>query len=260
MFGGSEMRDSQFELGKLWKNQGIDEDLKIFLKSLMKKMYVLIEKYKFSTDISENTKKRELWEEIKKSKELKEFISSSNALTIIKSYTLNKVKVKKGKEVDFSRLNEIVSLYSKTKAYFTSLENILVRYNANTELQFQYSQKLYNFYVQELFVLKKLSEQGVKFFNDLFNNIRIKENSIFDQITVEPDLSIIMALDKIMTIYGNTLSDNKDIETVFRGHEQLAINKGVQYASSITEVGKALKNGDTPSFNNISLASKYFKN
>ena len=260
MFGGSEKRDSKFDLGKLWKNQGVDEDLKVFLKSLMIKMYFLIEKYKFSTDISENTKKKELWEAIKKSKELKEFTSSNNASTILKSYTLTKVKVKKGKEVDFNQLNEIVNLYSKTKAYFTSLENILVAYNANVEEQIQYSQKLYNFYIEELFSTKKISEQGVKFFNDLFNNIRIKENSIFDKIEVEPDLSLITALDKIMTIYGNSLSDNKDIETVFRGHEQIAINNGVKYVSSITEIGKSLKNGDSPSFNNISLASKYFKN
>lgn len=259
MFGGSEKRDAKFNLEKLWKDQKIDDDLKVFLKSLMKKMYYLIEKYKFSTDVSENTKKKELWEAIKKSNDLKEFKNSNNALSILKKYTFTKSKTKKSKEVDFSQLNEVVNLYSKTKAYFSKLENALIMYNVNSEIQLQYSQRLFSLYVTELFTSKKLSEQGVKFFDDLFSNIRLNANSIFDQIVIEPDLSIPSALNKIMTIYGNAISENKNIESVFQGHEQLARNKGLKYTSAITEIGKALLNGESPEFKHLSLASNYFK-
>lgn len=259
MFGGTEKRDAKFNLEKLWKDQEIDEDLKVFLTSLMKKMYHLIDRHKFSTDVSENTKKKELWEAIKKSDELKEFTKSNNALSILKKYTFTKSKTKKSKEVDFSQLNEVVNLYSKTKAYYSKLENALIMYNVNSEVQLQYSQRLFSLYVTELFTYKKLSEQGVKFFNDLFSNIRLNANSIFDQIDIEPDLSIPSALNKIMTIYGNAISDNKNIATVFQGHEQLARNKGLKYTSSITEIGKALLNGESPEFKHVSLASSYFK-
>ncbi|GAA4241662.1 AIPR family protein [Winogradskyella damuponensis] len=259
MFGGTDKRDAKFNLEKLWKDQEIEEDLKVFLKSLMKKMYHLIDKYKFSTDVSENAKKKELWEAIKKSTDLKEFTKNSNALSITEKYTFSKPKAKKSKEVDFSQLNEIVGLYSKTKEYYTKLENALIMYNVNNEVQLQYSQRLFSLYVAELFTNKKLSEQGIKFFDDLFSNIRINANSIFDQINVESDLSIPSALNKIMTIYGNAISDNKNIVTVFQGHEQLARNKGFKYTSSITEIGKALLNGKSPEFKHVSLASKYFK-
>ncbi|MDX6746830.1 AIPR family protein [Polaribacter sp. PL03] len=258
MFGGSEKRDAKFDLVKLWKSQEIDDSLKVFLKSLMKEMYVLIEKYKSSTDISENTKKKELWESIKKSKELKEFIKSPNALFIIDNYKLRTTRNNKNKEVDFSKLNDIVELFSKTKPYYFRLETFLIKYNANIEDPISYSQKLFSLYVDELFSSKKISDRGIKFFNDLFLAIRIKANSIFDEIKIEPDLSIITSLDKIMTIYGNILRDNKDVEAVFNGHEKIAINKGLKYTSSISQIGKSLARGECPDFKYINLATAYF--
>jgi len=258
MFGGSEKRDAKFDLIKLWKSQGIDEKLKIFLKSLMKEMYSLIEKYKSSTDISENTKKKELWESIKRSKELKEFIKSPNALFILENYKLTITRNKKNKEVNFSELNDIVNLFSKTKEYYVGLEKSLIKYNANIEDPISYSQKLFNFYADELFSSKKISNRGVKFFHDLFMNIRLKSSSIFDEIKIDPDLSVITALDKIMTIYGNVLSDNKDIETVFKGHEKLAINKGLKYTSSINQIGRSLAQGESPEFRHVILTKAYF--
>lgn len=258
MFGGTEKRDSKFDLVKLWKSQAIDESLKVFLKSLMKKMYTLIEKYKSSTDISENTKKKELWESIKKSNELKEFLTSPNALFIIDNYKLTIKRNFRNKEVDFSKLYDVVELFSKTKQYYFRLETFLIKHNANNEDPISYSQKLFNLYVDELFSNKKISDRGVKFFNELFLSIRIKANSIFDEIEVEQDLSIKNSLDKIMTIYGNILSDDKDVEAVFKGHEKIAISKGVKYASSITQIGKSLAKGICPDFKYINLASSYF--
>ena len=259
MFGGSDKRDAKFDLVKLWKSQEIDQKLKIFLRSLMEEMYQLIERYKSSTDISENTKKKELWESIKSSKELKEFVKSPNALFIIDNYKLTIIRNKKNKEVDFSKLNDIVDLFSKTKKYYIRLETCLIKHNANIEDPISYSQKLFNLYVDELFSNKDLSDRGVKFFQDLFMSIGVKSSAIFDEIKVDPDLSVVNALDKIMTIYGNVLSDNKDVETVFKGHEQLALNKGLKYTSSITQLGKSLAKGESPEFKHVSLSSVYFK-
>jgi hypothetical protein len=259
MFGGSEKRDAKFDLGRLWKNQEIEEDLKVFLKSIMIHMYLLIDKYKFSTDVSENTKKKELWESIKKSKELKNLLISENALTIIDNYKLTTTKNKKKKEVDFSQLNDIVILFSKTKPYFSKLETRLIKYNVNTEDQILYSQKRFTLYTDELFSIKKLSDRGVLFFNKLFNDINVKATSIFDEIEVVPDLTVVTSLDKIMTIYGNALNDNKDVEIVFKTHEQLALKKGIKYTSSINQIGKSLSRGESPTFKQVILTSDYFK-
>ena len=59
-----------------------------------------------------------------------------------------------------------------------------------------------------------------------------------------------------MTIYGNTFSNDKNIETVFRMHEQLAKNKGIKFTSAITEIGKSLNKGECPLFKHINLVSQ----
>jgi hypothetical protein len=259
MFGGSEKKDAKFDLGRLWKNQEIEDDLKVFLKSIMIQMYLLIDIYKFSTDVSENTKKKELWESIKKSKELKTLLSSENALTIIDNYKIIITKNKNSKEVDFSQLNGVASLFSKTKPYFSKLETTLIKYNVNSENQILYSQKLFTLYIDELFSAKKLSERGVLFFNDLFKNINTKASSIFDEIVIIPDLTVVNSLDKIMTIYGNAINDNKDIETAFKVHEQLALKNGIKYSSSINQIGKSLAKGESPTLKQVILTSDYFK-
>jgi hypothetical protein len=260
MFGGTEKREPKFDLESLWKRQEINDNLKTFLKVLMVEMYLLIKKYKLSDDISENTKKRELWELIKKSKELKEFTSSTNAITILESYTSITRKTKKNKEVDFGLLNETIDLHSKTKLYFSKLEHLLIEHNVNSENPIQYSPERFMFYMNELFASNTISERGVKFFNDLFPSIRKEAPSIFDEIDVDPDLSLITTLDKIMTIYGNALNDGRDLEFEFQGYEKLAIKKNIKYAGVLNKIGKSLKIGQTPTFKEVELASNYFKN
>lgn len=258
MFGGTVKREAKFNLEKLWRKQGLDDTLKVFLKSLMELLYILIEKYKSSTDISENTKKKELWEVIKKSNELKSFLTTNNALQIIKNYSVTKKKNKIGNEVDFSLLNDVVHLYSKTKIYYLKLEVSLIKYNANNEEPISYSQKRYSLFVDELFSKYKISERGVIFFNDLFNAISRENRSIFENIEVKPNLAIVNALDNIMTIYFNSLSNGADITTVFKAHEQIALKKGCKYTSAINQIGVSLAKGECPEFKHINLASNYF--
>ena len=62
-----------------------------------------------------------------------------------------------------------------------------------------------------------------------------------------------------MTIYGNAINDNKDIETAFKVHEQLALKNGIKYSSSINQIGKSLAKGESPTFKEVILTSDYFK-
>ena len=184
---------------------------------------------------------------------------SENALTILENYKLTTSKSKKNKEVDFSQLNDIANLYSKTKTYFSKLETILIKHNVNSQDQIPYSQKLFTLYTDELFSTKKISSRGILFFGDLFQDINRKSSKIFSKIDIAPDMTVLTALDKIMTIYGNALNDDKDVESVFKVHEQLAFKKGIKYTSYINQIGFSLEKGESPSFKQVILTSEYFK-
>jgi hypothetical protein len=75
-----------FDLARIWKNEGIDETLQVFLKNLLQLINDLIKTYSLSDDLGEYSKKSELWEAIKKSKELKAFMDSSDSKKIMNAY------------------------------------------------------------------------------------------------------------------------------------------------------------------------------
>lgn len=80
--------NNKFNMEKIWKNQGLDEDLESYLYNLMSLMNSLIKQYALSDDLGEYSKKQELWKSIKESKEISIFMASPNSTKILTKYTL----------------------------------------------------------------------------------------------------------------------------------------------------------------------------
>jgi len=77
-----------FNLDKIWKEEGIDSDLSEYLKDLMLLMNDLIKKYSASEDYNEYSKKEELWDSIKNSKEVQKMMNNEVTLSIFQKYTI----------------------------------------------------------------------------------------------------------------------------------------------------------------------------
>lgn len=105
----------------IWKDETISKTLADLFLDLMKRMYLWIDKYKSSTDISENTKKEDLWNKISKSSELKEFLKGSTSF-------LNKIivehTIREDNFFDFSALAENVKYHSKGYGYYKKLRQL----------------------------------------------------------------------------------------------------------------------------------------
>ncbi|MBB1643056.1 AIPR family protein [Sphingobacterium sp. UME9] len=106
-----------FEL--IWKEGHISSNMEQIFSKLMKSMYDWIDKYKTSTDISENTKKEELWNKIAHSEEVKKFIKENNSL-------LDKIIVadhsKDKQTFDFSKIEENLPFHIKGFSYYKNLK------------------------------------------------------------------------------------------------------------------------------------------
>jgi len=76
----------EFDLERIWKDEGLSEHLKIYLQSLLELVNKLIKKYSLSDDLGEYSKKSELWDAISTSKELKAFMSSDDSQKILTLY------------------------------------------------------------------------------------------------------------------------------------------------------------------------------
>lgn len=79
-------RGKRFNLSKVWKTEGLEDDLSEYLKTLMSLLNNLIKKYSVSDDYGEYSKKPELWNSIKCSPEINKFMSTSNSCDILKKY------------------------------------------------------------------------------------------------------------------------------------------------------------------------------
>ena len=84
----SSVRNS-FNLSKIWKEEGFDQDLSEYLKEFMILMNDLIKKYSSSEDYNEYSKKPELWDAIRDCQEIKALMKSAFTLSIIKKYAIN---------------------------------------------------------------------------------------------------------------------------------------------------------------------------
>ncbi|MDO6486163.1 AIPR family protein [Colwellia sp. 6_MG-2023] len=80
--------DKSFNLDKIWKEEGVDSDLSEYLKALMLLMNDLIKKYSASEDYNEYSKKEELWDSIKSSKEVQKMMNNEVTLSIFQKYTI----------------------------------------------------------------------------------------------------------------------------------------------------------------------------
>ncbi len=79
--------DKTFDMSKIWRYEGLEDDLGQFLKNLMYLMNDLIKQYSLSDDYGEYSKREELWKSIKKCKEITTYMSSLNSIKILEKYT-----------------------------------------------------------------------------------------------------------------------------------------------------------------------------
>lgn len=84
----TDLKGNKFDMSRIWKKEGLEDDLSNYLYDLMELMNDLIKKYATSDDLGEYSKKVDLWNSIKNCSEINDFINSENSAKIINAYTL----------------------------------------------------------------------------------------------------------------------------------------------------------------------------
>jgi hypothetical protein len=80
-------KSSNLNLGKIWKDECVKDDLKVFLTELLIVVNDCIKKYSLSEDYGEYSKKQELWDRVKSSEEITLLMASENSKKALKKYT-----------------------------------------------------------------------------------------------------------------------------------------------------------------------------
>lgn len=79
-----------FDLSRIWKHEGLEDDISEFFRQLMLLVNDLIKKYSISEDYGEYSKKEELWTAISSCREVNDFMESNLSKKIIEKYTIKK--------------------------------------------------------------------------------------------------------------------------------------------------------------------------
>lgn len=245
----------QFDLSKIWKKEKLEDDLVTFFTELMELMNSLIKKYSESDDYGEYSKNKKLWENISSSKELEKFMSSEIAKMILKKYSVA-VKEKgngNNQEVDFERIQMNIEVISKGMEFYNQLRK---KYEGLSKFQ----EKKMDTIISSIIKLEDLSEDNLRFEDNLMNEIRKNNPEIFDQINTPYNYQIESTLKLIILKYNQAIESGIGLKDFFKSIEQKTSESNSKYVSVFNKIALELEKGTAPSVKDIHLASNYFNN
>jgi len=255
---GDKKNTNTFDLAKLWANEGLDDDLKTYLKELMILVNELIKKYAKSDDLGEYSKKKEMWDDIYNSHEIKDFLISDNSSKIFNKYSISKKDLEKklkanskNKEVDFKFLKDNIEIHAKTAKFYKNIEFLL--WNSLTQNEREKLSKISASIQQKLEIDKTI----IDFEENLMRKIIVDHPSFLNSNIPEKNNKLVEAFELILKKYNQAKSRSEDLEPPFDLLSKIALSKGQKYSSVYTEIGKALNLGHLPKINQIWIISDY---
>lgn len=248
----------KFNFTKIWIEQKISANFEVWAKELMVLMNDLIQKYKISDNVEDGSKRKEVWDKIKNSKELDSFFKLPNAKIVINEYKNKETRKISIKEIDFSSLHLKAEILTRGKDFYKYLcDKVIPKSEANILGKVQRISERLFVKKGEVWIPQDINYEDALFLKDLI--IRLNNNFNLDEKLIESNNDFLFCVQKIIEIYNYSLTDSKDIASEFDKLSKLAEIRKIQYApSSLRNIGATLKQGQPPSINDIFCAVNYF--
>jgi hypothetical protein len=249
----------KFDLLKIWKHEKLEDDLIEFFKALMALMNNLIKDYSESDDIAYYSTNKNLWDKISVCKEVKNFMSTKNTLSILEKYSTSKVNLNIRKKeqskiihVDFHETYQNVIIHTNNQDYYKS-----IRSKMNGDLSESEERKL-DLIINQISTKKDINLDLIEFEGNLINKIRANRPEIFDELAIENNFVLSDTLDFIVKIFNEAIESQTNIFSEFDKIEKLAISKKINFASVFGQIGKKLLEGKSVNMQDLYYASSYF--
>lgn len=254
---GDKKNPNTFDLARIWAKEGLEDDLKTYLKELMILINELIKKYAKSDDLGEYSKKKDLWDDIYNSKEIHEFLKSDNSHKIFNKYSISKKeldkKLKANKiEVDFQPLSDSVEIITRDIDYYKKIRTKL--WNSFTENELKRIDRVIN-NIQNFADFEK---ELIDFEKNLSSKVRLEFPEVLDEISNSGNDIYKNTLSFIINRYNRIVeSKSNSFEEEFSKIGNIASSKSIKYSHVFFEIGKLLKQGYAPSLKQLYYASFY---
>jgi hypothetical protein len=244
-----------FNLSLIWKNQRLDDMMRVFFYDLMLLMNDLVKKFAQSDDYGEYSKKEQLWKDISASKELKKFYNSADALLFMKKYGLSKSKNKvvKSEILDFSDIEKMVQFASLGSPFF---KRIIAGFAG--QISNHQEDKILRI-IKSLHLRKDVYKEGIDVIEALMEMARTEKPSLLDNSTTEFDEFLSITYNNIIKTYNNALNSGVSIENEFKKMSSIVSASGAKYPSVFSIIGEKLSRGQVFSLSEVYQASEYYR-
>ena len=248
-------KSPSFDLLKIWLNEGLESDLDSYLTRLLRLVNRLIKKYSDSDDYGEFSKKEELWNRIKNSTEVVEFVNDDGTIAIISKYGISKAKLKKRKGaadslelVEFKNLSDNSLIHSNGLNYYKSIQE-------KKALLSELENRKLSLIVNAIIHKTDIDSDLVKIENSITNKLRIQSPTFFDKVERGNDL-LYSALTYIIKNYNTCINKKRNILSEFHKIDQTLKAKNIKNSFVFSQIGKSLSKGVTPTIKQIYSVSK----
>jgi len=248
--------DKYFDLGKIWTDQSLSENLEEIFRRLMMLMNDLIKKYSDSDDFGEYSKKKELWQNIINSGEVTAYMDNESIRSTLQSYIMTQEQValmkaqESVKDIDFSLLHGTIEIIDIGADYFRELKN-------RNELTDVEKRKL-DTIIKNFVAPNMLKKPSIDFHQYLITKFRQIDPVWLTEITQKRSYRYIDTLNNILEVYYSALSESLDIKNEFQVIAAKAKKKKVKFPSVFNTIGGKLATNEVPSIIELINASYYF--
>ncbi|MFT6338330.1 MAG: hypothetical protein ACJATI_005103 [Halioglobus sp.] len=248
--------EKYFDLGKIWTDQSLSENLEEVFRRLMMLMNDLIKKYSDSDDFGEYSKKKELWQKIINSVEVSTYMDNESIKSTIGSYIMSDEEVKvmqaqeSVKDIDFSLLHGTLDILDIGDEYFRSLKK-------RVELTDIERRKL-DTIIKNFVKPKVLKKPSIDFHQYLITKFRQVDPDWLTEITQKRSYRYLDTLNNILGIYYSTLNEGLSLKNEYKTISAKAKKKKVAYSIVFDTIGDKLTSNESPDVVDVINASNYY--
>lgn len=257
-------KGDDFNFFKIWKDEKLVEKARTYFHSLMNVVLKAIKDNATSDDLSENSKKEDLWKKVLASQDIRTFMQSSDSVNILKTYSISKSDKKKllskrnkDRSVNFESVKKEALIYDKGIEYYKDIskqfEDVL-----NDADKYKISAVINALRTVSTATASVLNEKTVSDFHHIQNKLIETDPEKFDAVIARYNGDKFSRnLDWIIRKYNEAKNKEVLLYDYFKVFADQAAVKGIKYTSSFKDISDILEKGKAPSMKQIYYLNDY---
>ena len=260
-------KGDDFSFFKIWKDEKLTEKARVYFGKLMKLVLKVIKENATSDDLSENSKKEELWKSVMSSPDIKAFMQSADSDNILKEYGISKSEKKKllakknrTQHVNFEDSKKAAVLFDKGENFYRDILRFFDPVLSDSD-KFKINAVSSAIRSLNSTAPETLNVKTVNDFKLIKDKLILHDPEKLDELLSKYNGdNFSRNLDWIIKKYNEAENKNVDCYSYFKSYADIAAAKKIKYSSVFKEISDKLQNGEPPTMKQVFYLNDYLQN